>query len=186
MVWAAIDSGVQADHRHFSGLEMAGELARQQAVQGAPGGLTGGLHRDFSGMVATFQLGPAGAVSARRRTGPRRPVAGSVAGACPADATPVVASSEDLAQCRLCSTDPTGQLTGMAPNCELVGLEVMRRDDLGNSVTAWSTDLAALEYIRTEVNVGRSKMRVHGVNISLGCKSDPLHYAAGQSRCVKR
>ena len=69
----------------------------------------------------------------------------------------------------------------MAPNCELVSLKVMRRDNLGNWVTSWSTVLAALEYIRTEVNVSRSKMRIHGVNISLGCEWDPLHYAAGQS-----
>ena len=96
VVWAVIDSGIQADHRHFSGLEMAGELAREQAGQGAPGGLTGGLHRDFSGMVATSQLGPAGPVSPLTdELGHGSHVAGIIAGACPADATPVVASSDE-------------------------------------------------------------------------------------------
>lgn len=183
VVWAVIDSGIQADHRHFSGLEMAGELARQQSGQGAPGGLTGGLHRDFSGMVATSQLGPAGPVSPLTdELGHGSHVAGIIAGACPADATPVVASSDEPPLgAGFVPRTPTGQLTGMAPNCELVSLKVMRRDNLGNWVTSWSTVLAALEYIRTEVNVSRSKMRIHGVNISLGCEWDPLHYAAGQS-----
>lgn len=41
--------------------------------------------------------------------------------------------------------------------------------------------IRALEYIRTEVNVSRSTLRIHGVNLSLGCEWDPTHYAAGQS-----
>jgi subtilisin family serine protease len=41
--------------------------------------------------------------------------------------------------------------------------------------------MAALDYLRTEVNVASSVRRVHGVNLSLGCEWDPTHYAAGQS-----
>jgi subtilisin family serine protease len=183
VVWAVIDSGIQADHQHFSGLEISGELVRQQTGQGAPAVLTGGLHRDFSGLVATSQLGPAGPESPLTdEFGHGSHVAGIIAGACPSGATPVVASSDEpSAGIGFVPRTPTGQLTGMAPNCELVSLKVMRRDNLGNWVTSWSTVLAALEYVRTEVNVSRSKMRIHGVNISLGCEWDPLHYAAGQS-----
>jgi len=48
-------------------------------------------------------------------------------------------------------------------------------------VTSSSAVIAALEYIITEVNVSRSTLRIHGVNLSLGCDWDPSHYAAGQS-----
>ncbi len=36
-------------------------------------------------------------------------------------------------------------------------------------------------YLRTEVNADPGVLRVHGVNLSLGCEWKPDHYAAGQS-----
>lgn len=72
-------------------------------------------------------------------------------------------------------------LFGMAPRCQLVSLKVMRRNRQGNWVTSSAAVIAALEYIRTEANATRSVMRIHGVNLSLGCDWDPGHYAAGQS-----
>ena len=40
--------------------------------------------------------------------------------------------------------------------------------------------IRALTYLRTEVNVDPGLLRVHGVNMSLGCEWDPRGYAAGQ------
>jgi len=68
----------------------------------------------------------------------------------------------------------------MAPQCELVSLKVFRRIN-GVAVTSSAAVIRALEYIRTEVNVSWSTLRIHGVNLSLGCEWDPSHYAAGQS-----
>lgn len=41
--------------------------------------------------------------------------------------------------------------------------------------------IRALTYLRIEVNVDPGLLRVHGVNMSLGCAWRPDQYAAGQS-----
>jgi subtilisin family serine protease len=69
----------------------------------------------------------------------------------------------------------------MAPGCELVSLKVMRRTRQGTWVTSSSAVIRALTYLRTEVNVDPGLLRVHGVNMSLGCQWAPDDYAAGQS-----
>src|SRR3954453_14204975 len=69
----------------------------------------------------------------------------------------------------------------MAPACELVSLKVMRRSPQGTWVTSSAAVIRALTYLRTEVNVDPGLLRVHGVNMSLGCEWQPDQYAAGQS-----
>ena len=69
----------------------------------------------------------------------------------------------------------------MAPACELVSLKVMRRSPQGTWVTSSAAVIRALTYLRTEVNVDPGVLRVHGVNMSLGCEWQPDQYAAGQS-----
>jgi subtilisin family serine protease len=68
----------------------------------------------------------------------------------------------------------------MAPECQIVSLKVFRQVD-GVWQTSSAAVMAALEYLRTEVNLVPGAQRVHGVNLSLGCEWDPAHYAAGQS-----
>jgi subtilisin family serine protease len=69
----------------------------------------------------------------------------------------------------------------MAPECELVSLKVLRQNGDGSYVTSSAAVIAALDYVRTQVNVDGAVLRVHGVNISLGCPWAPTDYAAGQS-----
>jgi subtilisin family serine protease len=69
----------------------------------------------------------------------------------------------------------------MAPTCELVSLKVMRRSPQGTWVTSSAAVIRALTYLRTEVNVDPGLLRVHGINMSLGCEWQPDQYAAGQS-----
>lgn len=181
VVWAVIDSGIEGTHQHFAALELARELADPT---GTPARLTGGLHRDFTYLVSPSQLGPPGQPAPLHdELGHGSHVAGIIAGQCPTTAEPTVASSNEPAP-GIGGFVPrlrTGVLSGMAPQCELVSLKVMRRNSQGNWMTSFAAVIAALEYIRTEVNVSRSAMRIHGVNLSLGCDWDPLHYAAGQS-----
>ena len=175
IVWAVIDSGIEASHRHFSALELAGDATTTPAA---------GLHRDYTGFVQPSQLGPVNGPPAplRDELGHGSHVAGIIAGCCPADAVPVVASSDEpTGNEGFVPRSRTGVLSGMAPLCELVSLKVMRRNRQGNWITSSAAVIAALEYVRTEANVSRSAMRIHGVNLSLGCDWDPAHYAAGQS-----
>ncbi len=178
VVWAVIDSGIDGKHPHFSSLELAKESG---AVRGKPVH-TAGLHRDFTGLVQLPGNVPADPSSPLTdEFGHGTHVAGIIAGATPAGATAHVAASVEPTDSGYVQRGRVGELSGMAPQCELVSLKVIRRDALGSHITSSSAVIAALDYIRTQVNVDPGLLRIHGVNLSLGCQWDPSHYAAGQS-----
>ncbi len=184
IVWAVIDSGIQADHQHFAGLQI-GALAAGGTKGDHP---TDELHADFTTLVQPSKLSatPADPDPLHDALGHGSHVAGIISGQSPADGTPraaakvVATSDEPVDGAGYVARTRTGLLAGMAPQCELVSLKVLRPDTTGAWVTSFSAVIAALEHVR-QVNVSRSTMRIHGVNLSLGCEWDPAHYAAGQS-----
>lgn len=177
IVWAVIDTGIDAAHPHFAALE----LAREGKPDAAPSPRTGGLHRDFSGLVRPSLAEPsAPAAPLTDEEGHGTHVAGIIAGSSPEGHTTHVASSDEAEDGGFVPRPHAGALSGMAPMCELVSLKVFRRV-AGVAVTSSAALIAAIEYLLTEVNVSRTPLRVHGVNLSLGCDWDPSHYAAGQS-----
>jgi subtilisin family serine protease len=108
-------------------------------------------------------------------------VAGIIAGGTPEGMTPRVAQSTDPADGGYVQRAHVNRLSGMAPECELVSIKVMRQNRQGTWVTSSSAVIRALTYLRTEVNVDPGLLRVHGVNMSLGSPWRPDQYAAGQS-----
>jgi subtilisin family serine protease len=72
-------------------------------------------------------------------------------------------------------------MSGMAPQCNILSLKVL--DDKGNGLA--SNLIAALEYIQ-ELNGNGRRIRVHGVNMSVGYDFEPKWFACGQSPlCVE-
>lgn len=191
VVWAVIDSGIDASHPHFSKLELASEGRGEEL----PYGLTSNLHRDFSYLVrpdTTLRpaavenpAGPAGTDTPKSalvdENGHGTHVAGIISGCSPDKGTPQVALSKDPKDGGFVLRSRVGTMSGMAPECELVSLKVMRRTRQGTWITSCSAVIRALTYLRTEVNVDPAVLRVHGVNMSLGCEWHPEQYAAGQS-----
>jgi subtilisin family serine protease len=190
IVWAVIDSGIDACHPHFSELEL-GAAGRGEDL---PQGLTSQLHRDFSFLVnpddppQLVAQGTSGGLGGQYQlrplvdeSGHGTHVAGIISGCTPDGMKPRVAESDDPGNGGYVQRAHVDKLSGMAPACELVSIKVMRPSRQGTWVTSSSAVIRALTYLRTEVNVDPMVLRVHGVNMSLGSEWKPEQYAAGQS-----
>lgn len=172
IVWAVVDSGIDATHPHFNCPGVGPNLTDEEVA---------GFHRDFTPL-----LEPGGTVSEDPKPalmdglGHGTHVAGIIAGAMP----------PAPAEIRIAVNQPTMDglpswagrtlenghlLTGMAPKTRLISLKVL--DDGGD--TSSSVVIAALDYVRTVNSDGRQV--IHGVNLSIGCDWYPDEYAAGQS-----
>lgn len=152
IVWAVLDSGIQADHRHFK------------------------LHRNLDlpdGLEPKSFIGDADPDVDLNGHGTH--VAGIIAGGLAAD-------EEACGVGWFVDASGTGQrkridirgITGMAPECKLLSCTVLRKDRTGD-ITAL---LDALLHIQDLNNNGRNLV-VHGVNISVGHAWDPRWFAAG-------
>jgi subtilisin family serine protease len=75
----------------------------------------------------------------------------------------------------------SGGMAGMAPKCRLVSLKVLGDDGRG----LVSNLIAAIAYIQ-EINGHGRRIRIHGVNLSVGYDFEPEWFACGQSPlCVE-
>ena len=189
IVWAVIDSGIDARHIHFGNPKDA-KYPKQHLLLDPD---VAELHRDFSGDGLG---GPSTSQSALTDGyGHGTHVAGIIAGGLSKDvqddqdfrvyenvyvSDPSSEHKEHKIQ-RRTITNPE-KIQGVAPRCKLVSLKVL--DDNGQGRT--SNIMRALEYIRKELNADPKLLRVHGVNLSLGYEFDAEMFACGQSPlCVE-
>ncbi|MCX5450809.1 S8 family peptidase [Streptomyces nigrescens] len=178
VVWAVADTGIEADHPHFAN----GTLTDPSVID---------LHADFTHFVRD-QLRPPQPNARAALTdedGHGTHVAGIIAGRMPSDCQAVLATlvpgagdatqSLGLPQWQRRTLDAGRSLSGMAPLARLVSLKVLDSSS-GVPRTTSSAVIAALEHVR-QVNSWGRLLRIHGVNLSLGCTWHPSDYAAGQS-----
>lgn len=172
IVWAVVDSGIDASHPHFDCPGIGPNLADATVKA---------LHRDFTPLIqpgGALSDDPAPALTDAFGHGTH--VAGIIAGAMPPPPAVVNIAMDqpimdDMPAWVERTLPPGHELAGMAPKTRLVSLKVL--DD--NGETASSVVIAALDYVRT-VNADGWQV-IHGVNLSVGCDWYPDEYAAGQS-----
>jgi subtilisin family serine protease len=170
ILWAVVDTGIDKDHPHF---EKYGNLKLK-----APMG-----HRDFTADGSDdVELARTACID---KAGHGTHVAGIIAGqVIAADGPKIVAAVRRRLETGDVTTDIVDDIpviSGMAPQCKLLSLKVL--DDEGNGLA--SSLIAALEYIQ-ELNGGGRRIRVHGVNMSVGYDFEPKWFACGQSPlCVE-
>jgi subtilisin family serine protease/lysophospholipase L1-like esterase len=167
IVWAVIDTGVDARHRHFE--------AHQNLVLRPP--LS---HMDFTSeepRILTHE-------ELADNNGHGTHVAGIIAGECRAtEERPLraVVTCRDEDGKERTEARELDVIRGVAPECRLVSLKVA--DNRGRVTT--KRILAALGYIRRINGDGRMP-KIHGVNISLGHEFKPEWFGCGQSPvCVE-
>jgi serine protease AprX len=162
VVWAVVDSGIDEKHEHFErhqNLELGGPI----------------VHRDFTGSNTPLQ----------DAFGHGTRVAGIIAGeleATPTNSIRAVSRQRD-GEGSVVHNSELGlpRMAGMAPACKLLSLKVLDDRGRGNAKHL----IAALDYVQ-ELNGNGRKIRVHGVNMSLGYPFSPEWFACGQSPlCVE-
>jgi serine protease AprX len=174
IVWAVMDSGIDGGHPHFvkhKNLELGSEA---DALR----------HRDFTVLKDEKPL--------EDRYGHGTHVAGIIAG----EMTEQDGTIEADIRYRDESGDPKDEhviirpsISGMAPKCKLVSLKIL--NDRGQDVQKdppkgkVSNILAAIDYVQQVNGYGR-RIRIHGVNLSVGYDFEPRWFACGQSPlCVE-
>jgi subtilisin family serine protease len=162
IVWAVIDSGIDADHPHFKANK---NILRDKALK----------HLDLTGRKAPLvdKYGHGTHVAGI--------IAGELKGTLDAPIRAVSRYRDDAGKVTVRSESDIPAMTGMAPACKLLSLKVL--DDEGKGEA--SNIIAALEYIQELNGYGR-RLRVHGVNLSVGYSFEPEWFACGQSPlCVE-
>ena len=171
IVWAVVDTGVDRDHPHF-------DLHKNLDID-APL-----RHRDFTGTGRETDDKSA-KQACTDKAGHGTHVAGIIAGKFQAsNGNRIIATVRQRDESGVPTTETIEnikEMSGMAPECKILSLKVL--DDEGKGLS--SSLIAALEYIQ-DLNGNGRRIRIHGVNMSVGYDFEPEWFACGQSPlCVE-
>jgi len=174
ITWAVVDSGIDANHPHFSTHatlthESVHDLHRFFPVAGAP--TSDGALVDDTGHGTHVAGIIAGAIAPWLGEKPGRAV----------HATESRYNVENPNQPMRAPrpVEAPKQLAGMAPRARLVSLKVLGSG--GTLQDRVHRVIQALAYVREVNGDGVDGMRIHGVNLSVGYEFDPRWFACGRS-----
>jgi serine protease AprX len=158
--WAVLDTGVNASHVHFKEYNnVADSQVPHQDFTGQGGETTdaNGHGTHVAGIIAGYNKGSKDNVLSAVRY--ERDEQGNI-------------TSQSV---------PLTLITGVAPQCSIVSFKVLSDNGVGRT----GDILTALDEIQ-QINDHGRRLRIHGINLSLGYDFDPKWFACGQSPlCVE-
>lgn len=165
IVWAVVDSGIDAGHAHFAehkNLELPAPLRHADFTR------TDGQSPYVDVPEDAFGHGThvAGIIAGELKPGTRTKIATAVS------------RMRDQQGSESYEPWPIDRIAGVAPECKLLSLKVL--DRRGRDSGRASNILAALAYIN-ELNAYGRNIQIHGVNLSVGYEFEAEWFGCGQS-----
>lgn len=167
IVWAVMDSGIDGSHPHF-----CDTLTLEEPLQ----------HRDFTSASPGLTSEGLALAALKDECGHGTHVAGIIAGRWPDNrvAKAAVRVNDGSGNIAIEKRD-LKRIGGMAPECKLLSLKTLDASGKGPA----SNFIAAIGYVQ-ELNGWGRRIKVHGVNMSVGYDFKPEWFACGQSPlCVE-
>ncbi|MGZ5525854.1 MAG: S8 family serine peptidase, partial [Methylomonas sp.] len=167
IVWAVLDSGIDGTHPHFKKYQNLELGAETDALK----------HRDFTVLQESDEkpledLFGHGTHVAAIIAGEMNEKQGSIE----AD----VRYRDESGKPKETTEVIKPSISGMAPKSKLVSLKILDEQGQDRPKGRVSNIIAAIDYIQ-EVNGYGRRIRIHGVNLSVGYEFEPRWFACGQS-----
>jgi subtilisin family serine protease len=186
IVWAVLDSGIDGTHPHFQKYHNLELGAETDALK----------HRDFTVLQESDEkpledLFGHGTHVAAIIAGEMNAKQGSIEADVryrdevekPKETTVIEADvryRDEAGQPKETTVVIKPSISGMAPKCKLVSLKILNEQGQDRPKGRVSNIIAAIDYIQ-EVNGYGRRIRIQGVNLSVGYEFEPRWFACGQS-----
>jgi serine protease AprX len=167
IVWAVLDSGIDGTHPHFQKYHNLELGAETDALK----------HRDFTVLQESDEK------PLEDLFGHGTHVAGIIVGEMNEKQGSIEADvryRDEAGQPKETTVVIKPSISGMAPKCKLVSLKILDERGRDRPKGRVSNIIAAIDYIQ-EVNGYGRRIRIQGVNLSVGYEFEPRWFACGQS-----